>query len=427
MSQCLPMSVVHIVQDLEYRKYGENSQFKLLRERESEYLAIGKVPGESVKIQMVPKKGVLSMKIGPMLPETTLPRVLLCYVHRPVSPAPQIKSGFRMAGCDVRSAGPAAPIAWGRECHVDDYDPPYYELPDIEMQLDDLIEICEADNWIPDVVVMVDLYDTFYLVGEPPPGVKFAWIAIENWEGLQQQRFEMRRADAEYHCVNHNEEAIFENRQIVGIRVKSDDKPSPPENSKWFPFAVDIPTRPFLTLTRDKKICQFGVPYDPRPDIWNELRDRLDNAPPVPREKWEEMLGAVASESTIFGFARRHREAAAILGVSETTLCFANGNYIPNRVPDAFATGAVLIMDDNEVMRKAFGAPWPENDLGLWATHERTTDSIVETLGKLLAERSIIESIRLRAFANCMAQHTYMHRAHMVLSDLEICPAYRLV
>lgn len=344
-------------------------------------------------------------------------RVLMCYLHRPVCPAMQIKSGFRQIGCIVRSAGPQSPHLWGRACGGWEYDPPDYELPDEVLPLSAVVRLVNKDNFPPELVVMVDQADDFYLVGSCPE-VRFVYIASENWDHRQVERYGQRRADVNYSCVAHWDRTITDDGRIVVEPIVDQPRPLMPLDVKHLQWGYDPSSRPFLNLPRDKWVGQIGIPYEPRWRHWNTIREHFDRAAPLSLQEWVTQLTYVETSHTIFGYARSHQHMAMTMNRLLCVLSSSNVDYVPNRVPDAFATGAILLSDDVPSLRAAYGPPYPEHQMGIWLKHDRTAEDQIRQVEWLLANEGEWRQLQSRALWTLATGHTWGHRAFMILGEL---------
>lgn len=354
-----------------------------------------------------------------------VPRVLVCYLHRPTCVGLNVANGFRLAGALVRTAGPFSPHAWGHVSAEADIVRPTYTLEDREYAIKELVELTEADGFRVDVIVAVDANDDFHVSGAPWQGEpKFVHIASENWDDRALSRYQARLADLEFWCIRHWQDGKIEGAVTV-VRPRTEPQPALPERVQHFVWAADIVQRPFLPLRRDKWVSQIGVPYDPRPTVWNHLRAAFDGAPGLTSDQYNIAGEPFETEHTIFGVARTNATMANVYARSEIVLSSSNQDFVPNRVADAFATGAVLLSDDTPSLREDFGPPWPESAGGIWVAHDKTPEMIEATVRRLIGEdRMHMEGVRLRAFAAAHSQHTFTHRARDIMTQLKFPVAY---
>lgn len=363
-------------------------------------------------------------------PETTVSRdnvpakVLLCYLHRVQCVGLNIKHGFQMAGADVRSAGPWSPVSYGRYPEEGDCSLPDYHTDDRPYGVDEIIQIASEDGFEPDLVVLADHNDDFYLSGKTS-AAKFIAITIENWDHQALERFERRQADAEYWCVRHWQQTARMDGYVGVIEPCPTPPPHFPEKLERFIFAADPVLRPYLGLERDKIVSQMGTPYGPRPAIWNYLRNAFDGALPIGDEEYHGMA-PFESPSTLFGLARTHHKMAAVYNRSQFVLSCSNTDFVPSRIPEAFATGAIQLSDDVPAVRECFGVPWPDNDQGIWVRHNRHPEDMERQIRTLLTMPEVMSGIRLRAFHYTFAGNTYAHRARMLLSRVGLEGGYIL-
>ena len=332
----------------------------------------------------------------------SVPVVYVAYHHRPMSVGLFFRMAFQQAGCRVFSMGPVTPdvygLDWARGELIE---------PDVVTGIrpygstEILAQAAAARLPMPDLVVMIDQYDQFFLVGnvvEAHP-VHGTYVAVENWNAEQRSRYDLRQGWDEYHMISHSDQAPL------------------PENSEWMLFGADPFVHPFWGLVRDKLTCQIGSTYEPRPQVWNELRRILDEAPNVGTGEYSKAL--IESQRTIFGKCASYRAMAEAYNRSETALSSSNVDFIPMRAPEAFALGSILLSDDVSSMRRAYGAPWPENQHGIWVAHDRTPQGIIDQISMIKIDR---EGIRSRALAFVAGGHWYYHRAIQVLKRASLLP-----
>lgn len=305
------------------------------------------------------------------------------------------RMAFQQAGCRTYSIGPMT-----RDVYEKDF--PARELiePDVELDehrgwgIESLLSRCRNIPR-PDLIVMVDQYDQFHLVGEPSHALPAAYIAVENWNAEQRGRYETRKGWLEYHMIAHSNEAPL------------------PEDSEWMIFGADPFVHPFLARPRTRLVCQIGSAYEPRPSIWNFLRKFFDDAAPHSEAEYKDTLPT--SERTVFGRTDNYRIMAESYNSALAAISSSNVDFVPMRAAEAFSMGSVLLSDDVSSMRRAFGAPYPEDPMGIWVAHERTAESIAERVCFLRDDQDARLGIQMRALAMVHATHLYYHRALDVL------------
>ena len=69
------------------------------------------------------------------------------------------------------------------------------------------------------------------------------------------------------------------------------------------------------------------------------------------------------------------------------TLSASNCDFLPMRVFEAFAMGAILVSDDVPAVRAGCGPPWisPEQP-GLWFAHDGTVDGQIRRVQEVAAQ-----------------------------------------
>lgn len=345
-----------------------------------------------------------------------IPKVLLCHHHRPMCAGMFYRWGMRQAGCEVLTAGPSTPRVYGKSDgneHTfddDDFEPPAILLPNEPIDVNGVIRSARVIGFDPDLVLMADQYDHFYLTGKVEGHkAKFAYLAVENWNDLQLQRYQQRKADAEYYCISHTQNGVT---------------PLPPE-SEWVVFGADPSVHPNFGWNRTAYVCQIGSPYEPRPRVWNELRMRFDMAGPVSDDGYRDGLHETAH--TIFGRTPSYRGHAEAYNRAVCALSCSNVDFIPMRATEAMAMGCVFLSDDVPSIRAAYGAPYPESPTGYWVKHERTPqshgDAVEYVIRMPVAER---EALVARAMAATYSKFSYAHTCRRILERVGLRGAMRM-
>lgn len=327
------------------------------------------------------------------------PKVLLAFLHRPMCVGIFYASAFRQAGCDVKTVGPGENMVY----NISDW--PEYRAPDFEVPVTDydvdwmVKDIAAQSGWTPDLVVMIDQFDFFYLKGETQV-CKFAWVAIENFNDLQVNRLTERKADAEFHCINHQGFA--------------------PSQSKWITFGADPFVHPRLNLERTKSICQIGTFYQPRGDVANYLRSQLDpGVPVIDPQMYLQTLQE--TDHTIFGRVPSYKSHSIAYNRSRGALSCSNVDFVPMRAPEAFSHGCVLFSDNVYSMRHFFGDPWPGNPDGIWVNYDPTNlPGLLELIRHFDSDDNTRKLLVERATDALYTKHLYVHRARMILEDCGI-------
>jgi len=354
-----------------------------------------------------------------------IPVVYVAYAHRPMCVGLFFNMAFRQIGCSVVSVGPFE----GETCYNLPFEPgdtirPTVDLPeyrhnpqghvekpyDIERFID---AVHGAGYKSPDLVVMIDQYDPFHLVGSTG-STKFAYVSVENWGPVYAQRAAMREGADEYYMIYHTLDA-----ETAGIPM------APlPDGAEWLPFGADPFVHACLGKQRLKAVCQIGSQYQPRPAVWDTLRATLDGAAAVGEMGYAR--GLHESKLTVFGHVGSYREMRDAYNSSVCALSSSNVDFVPMRVPEAFAFGCVLLSDDQPSIRQAFGAPYPENPEGIWVARSSEWNSrqrvavpqgyLAEMIRDLCrSETSPVAGIRQRALAEVAEKHWYAHRARRIL------------
>lgn len=344
------------------------------------------------------------------------PRVLLAHVSRPMCAGLFFDSAFRQAGCEVRVIGPAFTTTYGKPDGTEhtfdptDYLPPHYEVPHAPVgQHHDPHDVAavlarvRADGFEPDLVVMLDQYDAFHLVGEAD--VPFVSVCVENWGDFYAARTANQKLDAHFHMIAHQHQC---------------NPPPLPEGSEWMAFGFDPQIHRYMPeVPRDKWAVQIGTAYQPRPAVWNHLRAAFDGAQP-----WDDgsYLSACAeSEHTIFGRLPSYRAMAVAHNRARVALSSSNCDFSPMRTCEAYAMGCLLASDDVPAIRAVLGPPSSEG--GFWIAHDRSAE------GHAVAVREGVErydELIDRGMAHCMRHHTYRNRAERILAKVGLEGAFRL-
>lgn len=352
-----------------------------------------------------------------------IPKVLVTFSHRPMSAGLFFGIGMRQAGCNVLTAGPAIPEVYGYDNWGDDFRPPDIEIPNEPMGVNSIVTMAKARGFTPDAVLTIDQYDWLVVTGQPD-GFPWAHVAIENFNGEQAQRAELRKATAEFHCIEHHDGLP------PGVR-----NPSPPAGSEWITFGADPFIHPNLGWQRDFWVCQIGTHYEPRPTIWNTLREYLEH--PGTTDRWapeDYNRGAFFGEHCIFGRIPNYRGMAEAYNRSLCAISCSNSDFVPMRAPEAFAMGSILLSDDVPSMVKAYGLPamrfghlGPCDSGGIWLAHDRTAEGMAAAVEWVVKNPAEASAIRTRASAFVCSGHYYYHRARQILKRLGIVGAGRMI
>lgn len=344
-----------------------------------------------------------------------IPKVLVCYYHRPMCVGLFAAQAMRQAGCQVKTYGPAENQVYGIE-GWEDYVPPDFEIPRVEgspnpINVQLVAEHVRAQGFNPDLILMVDQYDFTFLVGESDGSYKFAFWAIENFNAEQAQRASMRRADANFHSITHHH---------------GGQNPDPPEGSEWLPFGFDPFVHPFLGRPRDRAVCQIGSPYEPRPTVWNAIRAAIGKSGPIPEGGYARQ--AHDDGATIFGRAPDYRSMAEIYNRSIVTISASNCDFSPMRTFEALAMGCIFVSDDVPAIRALLGPPRTHLNPGLWVAHDASVNGIVASVEEALAipehER---EAMVIQGLAHSYSAHSYAHRARRILERVGLQGACRMI
>lgn len=359
----------------------------------------------------------------------SIPTILLVFHHRPMASGIFMRHAFRQAGCRVVTIGPQSTEVYGID-GWEDYEPPTITSPlikeDEPMSCMEILALAANVGVRPDLLVMFDQYDKFYLYGESP--IPLIWLAGENWNLEHRARADRRKADAEYYWIRHEQDA-----PSPPLAVAKDGK-----EAEWLWFGADPFVHPRLPhIPRDKFIVQIGTHYEPRPTIWNQIRELLDGAPSVSTETYSKSVQE--SALTLFGRAPSYREMAEVYNRGRFAISCSTSDFVPMRICEAFAMGSVLLSDDVPSMRAAFGAPFPENPEGIWVKHDRTAQGVVEAaraaagttyyhdvLGKPVGETAET-GIRRRATEFVYSQGLYYHHAVRICRRVGIQGIGRMV
>lgn len=334
-------------------------------------------------------------------------KILVTYQHRPMCVGLFYRRALEQLGHEVVSAGPGENQVYGHS-GWEEYMAPTVELPNEPIEVSDVIDRVRAAHhgWTPDALIEIDQYDFLYLTGQSR--VPWAHVAVENFNHEQWQRAQLRQGAAEYYMIQHDS-----NGQCP--------PPPLPIGAEWMVFGADQEIHPLLTPieSREKWICQIGTHYEPRPTIWNYLRDALDGAPPMPNESYGRNLHE--SPRTSFGKIFSYDGMAKAYNSAICALSFSHVDFIPMRASEAFAMGCVFVSDDVPSLRAAFGAPWPENPDGIWITHDRTAQGMADVIRRMATEnRQFAIEIAQRAY-NCVTEkHLYRHEAARILTRLGV-------
>lgn len=338
-----------------------------------------------------------------------IPKVLLSFYSRPMSAGIMFRDGFRQAGCKVMVAGPCDDEVYGIRGWPDDYMPTDIPLGVEPINVNIVVNEARARGFDPDVVVCIDQFDFNYLVGQSD-SVPFVYVAIEDFNPLQRERYEQRTGAVEYHMIGHGFPHLV-----------------PPE-SEWLAFGFDFSQHACGPVgVRDKIVCQIGSPYEPRPSNWNFLRAAFDgaHAPPAPLEMYR--LRAVESPSTVFGRADSYALMREVYQRSWFALSASNCEFLPMRVPEALGFGCVLVSDDVKPVRAVMGDPWPANPDGCWVVHDRTSEGMLHAIKSVLDCDGAKEAMQQRAIVRGYSGQSYFHRAQQILKRVGLSGAGRLV
>lgn len=335
--------------------------------------------------------------------------VLLCHRHSPMNVGIFFRYAFKQAGCRVRTMGPVEDTVYGHHFPADDWEQPDFPLGISEtMEAVRAVELATTGGFKPDLLVMCDQYDAFFLTGESP--IPFVWIAVENWNQDQLDRYNQRRGAIEFYMIRH---------------LKDHNTPLP-LTSEFLPFGFDPYIQPLLGLNRDKKCVQVGTHYQPRPYVWNLLRQSLDGAPGCGDEEYG--AGLQESASTLFGKTFSYAGMANVYNRGIVTISASNCDFLPMRVFEAMGMGAVLVSDDQPIIREWCGPPSKAPDLGIWFAHDGSPEGIVRTVQEVLAlPPEAVQYITSTAYTYAISRHTYAHRARRILARAGIQGATRMV
>lgn len=339
------------------------------------------------------------------------PVVYIVYHHRPMCVGLFFRMAFQQAGCLTYSFGPTTEEVYGLEWPGGETIASDVVLDGQRAyDVDEVVGLGQAQGLPPpDLVVGMDQYDFIYLtgsaLGKPWKG---AYIAVENWNPEQASRWSQRQGFDEYHMIAH----------------VSGSAPLPP-TSEFMAFGADPFVHPLLGLKRDIYVCQIGTEYEPRPTNWNTLRAAFDSAPPCGAETYKRSLQETAH--TIFGKTPTYTAMAKAYNRSMTAISASNCDFLPMRAPEAFAMGSVLLSDDQPIIRKTFGAPWPEDPAGCWVAHDTTAQDILEKVWMMVDDVNARIGIQIRALAMVAAGHWYYHRAMHVLQRAGIQTVGRMI
>lgn len=338
-----------------------------------------------------------------------IPNVLIYATHRPMAVNLFFRYGFMQAGCRVRTMGPFERTVYGHEFPADDWELPHFPLETATpMDAAHAVELACAGGYKPDLLVVVDQYDAGYLTGESP--IPWVNIAVENWNPDQLDRYHQRRGALEYSMIRH---------------TKDHNTPLP-LNSEFLPFGFDPYIQPLLGLARDKKCVQIGTHYQPRPTVWNLLRQALDGAAWCGDEEYG--AGLQESASTLFGKTFSYAGLANVYNRGIVTLSASNCDFLPMRVFEAMGMGAILVSDDQPIIREWCGPPSEQQNLGIWFAHDGTSEGTVRTVCEVLAlSPDVIQNVATSAYIYAISQHTYAHRARRILQRAGLQGATRMV
>lgn len=331
--------------------------------------------------------------------------VLIDFFDRPMAAGIFYPRAFRQLGHEVMTIGPGENEVYGHR-NWQDYTPHDIELPDKTAPVDvnELIRLATERGFQPDLVLACDQYDHHCVTGRVNGDTKFAYLAVENWNQFQYERTLSRQTDAEFFQISHDD-----NGRTIPPPFAIDKQGRPAE---WVVFGADKDIHPLLNLRRDHWVCQIGSPYEPRPSIWNALRERFDNAgwmSDYSRDLHE-------TEHTIFGKVFSYAGMAEAYNKSLTAISSSNCDFCPMRLAEAFAMGCVLLTDDVPSIRHFFGAPYPEDSSGIWVAHERTAESIGDMV-EYVRDMPRDERDRLiaRAYATVTEKYMYTNIAQRIL------------
>lgn len=370
-----------------------------------------------------------------------IPKVLMCHVQRPMCAGLMFDAAFRQAGCEVKTIGPAFPQVYGKPStggeHTfpeEDYVPPDIPLHDSQrpIHVEFAIEQAQAIGFRPDLVVMVDQFDQWYLTGATDQA-KFVWVAVENWNPQQWERAYrqtpsglsgLRSTDAEFYMIRHDSWGKDVSPPLAKDRHGKE--------AEWMLFGADQFVHPNYDKPRTRLVCQIGSAYEPRPEIWNALRAEFDGAPPVSQPDYAETYHETTN--TVFGRAPSYRTHADLYNSALCAISSSNVDFIPMRTAEAFAMGCVLLSDDVPAMRAAYDAPFAADDgeqvtvedsEGIWIAHRRDAASIARCIR--YAEKYDMTELRNRATVAVHAEHLYYHRALRILEAVGLQGACRMV
>lgn len=339
-----------------------------------------------------------------------IPNVLVCFHSRPMSAGLMFREAFKQAGCNVKVAGPGTPSVYGKgdgsgidhTFDENDYVPPDFEFPNEACNADEVVAKAEAYGFSPNLVVFIDQYDPFCLTGTS--GVPTAVVCVENWGELYAQRYAQLEAEHWFYMIAHSQTIPF-----------------PRDDFEWMAFGFDPHIHKYLpNVTRDKWAVQIGSAYEPRPQVWNHLRQAFDGAPPVSILDYHNILAE--SEHTIFGRIPSYEGMAFAHNRAKVALSSSNCDFSPMRTCEAYAMGCVLASDDQPAIRAVLGPPWGEG--GFWVKHDGTAEG---------TERAVRQGVEFydemidRGIAHVYKYHTYRNRAERILARAGLRGAFRVV
>lgn len=338
-----------------------------------------------------------------------IPNVLVCFHSRPMSAGLFHREGFRQAGCNVKVAGPGTPSVYGKgdgsgidhTFDANDYVPPDFELPNEPIDAGELEQRVTDAGFKPDLIFICDQYDPFHLTGKAK--APFAYLCVENWGQVYAERYTQAQAAFWFYQIAHSQEIPF-----------------PRDDFEWMPFGFDPHIHKYLpNVPRDKWAIQVGSAYEPRPQVWNHLRQVFDGAPSVSTLDYHNILAE--SEHTLFGRIPSYEGMAIAHNRAKVALSSSNCDFSPMRTCEAYGMGALLVSDDVPAIRAVLGPP--ESEGGFWVAHDRTLEGTERAVRRGV---EIYDDVIDRGIAHVYRYHTYRNRAERILERAGLKGACRV-
>ena len=342
-----------------------------------------------------------------------IPNVLVAYHSRPMCAGLFFREAFRQAGCNVIVAGPNSPQVYGigdnsgREHTFDacDFVPTDVDIPNAPVLVTDALNALEgAGKPHPDLIVMVDQYDPYFLYGETD-GIPMAVITVENWGDEYARRATMQQTTFRYWMIAHSQTVPFPSGEEV----------------EWMPFGFDPNIHPYWPhVERDKSVVQIGTAYEPRPQVWNYIRGQMDGAGAWTANEY--LAGCAESARTLFGRIPSYRGLALAHNRAKVALSSSNCDFSPMRTCEAYAMGCVLASDDVPAIRGVLGPPLSEG--GFWISHDRTPEGHLRAVEQAV---EVYDDLIGRGLAHVYRHHLYRERADRILRRAGLNGALRVV